>query len=150
MTLKRALLKDALLHLYLPPLFSNISSKKVEQDMLALVDGRNSFGDSHDDLMGGIPILVAYVDNVNCLLHPHDVKPFLDSFKRHGKPLGAIMNTEKTQILTSTDHNSVRDRFLSSSLISDTMTGSSLKEAIKLYLLKPHHRVSQGIFEPCL
>ena len=73
--------------------------KKVERDMLEHIDLRNSFGESardHDDGMGCIPIVMAYVDDVNCLLHLRDVKPFLDSFKKHGEPLGAIMNTEKT------------------------------------------------------
>ena len=66
--------------------------------MLEHIDLRNSFGESardHDDGMGCIPIVMAYVDDVNCLLHLRDVKPFLDSFKKHGEPLGAIMNTEK-------------------------------------------------------
>ena len=44
--------------------------------------------------------MMAYVDDVNCLLPISDVKHFLDSFKKHGEPLGAFMNTEKTRILT--------------------------------------------------
>ena len=78
--------------------------KKVERDIYELVDLRNSFSESardHDDGMGCISITLAYVDNVNCLLHLRDIKPFLNSFKKYGDPLGAVMNTEKTRIMPS-------------------------------------------------
>ena len=55
--------------------------KKVEQGMFQYIDVGNSFGDAHDDGMGCILIVLAYVDDVNCLLHLQDFKPFLGSFK---------------------------------------------------------------------
>ena len=57
---------------------------KVEVDMQPLVYTNNSFNNAHDDGLGGVPHVLAYADNVNCLLPLQDVKPFLDSFKRHG------------------------------------------------------------------
>ena len=59
---------------------------------------------SMDDNKGGVPIILAYVDDVNCLLPLEDVEDFLRRFKEIGEDLSAKMNTEKTQILTPT-HN---------------------------------------------
>ena len=72
-------------------------------------------------------------DDVNYLLHLRDVKPFLDSFKKHGEPLRAVMNTEKTQILTSTNNQSTVKRLQSSPHIEDKLAGMSLHDAIKHY-----------------
>ena len=68
---------------------------------------------------------MAYVDDVNCLLPIQDVKPFLDSFKRHGEPLGAVMNTGKTRILTSTHNTSTVAKLLASNKFSSTLAGES-------------------------
>ena len=42
--------------------------KKVRLDMLQLVDTRNAFGNTYDNEMGEAPLVLAYVDDVNCLL----------------------------------------------------------------------------------
>ena len=107
--------------------------KKVERDILPRVDERVTFGDTYDDTFGGLPLVMAYVDDVNCLLPLSDVKPFLDSFKKHGEPLGAVMNTEKTRILTSTANISTVSKLLTSDDFHTSLTGASLQSAIAHY-----------------
>jgi hypothetical protein len=53
---------------------------------------------------------LAYVDDVNAVLYHQDVDFFLRRFKVLGKPLGAILNTEKTRIMTSTTGTSLVER----------------------------------------
>jgi len=60
-----------------------------------------------DDNLGGMPIILAYVDDANFLVPLEDVKPLLDAFNEIGPPLGAIMNEEKTRVLTSTSGTSI-------------------------------------------
>ncbi len=63
-------------------------------------------GDDHE---GGIPLLLAYVDDCNCVLPHIDVEFFLQQFKRYGEPLGAVMNTTKTRIMTATNGKKTSD-----------------------------------------
>ena len=86
---------------------------------------------SMDDNKGGVPIILAYVDDVNCLLPLEDVEDFLRRFKEIGEDLGAKMNTEKTRILTSTHNKSTVDKLLASSRIGLKSVGTSLQRAIK-------------------
>ena len=60
-----------------------------------------------DDEKGGLPIVMAYVDDVNCLLPSEDVEFFLEKFNEYGRKYGAIMSSEKTRILTSTSRDSI-------------------------------------------
>jgi hypothetical protein len=53
---------------------------------------------------------LAYVDDVNAVLHHQDVDFFLRRSKSLGEPLEAILNTEKTRIMTSTTGKSLVER----------------------------------------
>ena len=48
-----------------------------------------------DGKMGGLPIVMAYVDDANGLLHLEDVEFFLEKFNEYGRKFGAIMNSKK-------------------------------------------------------
>ena len=62
-----------------------------------------------------------------------DVEPLLEKFKELAEPLGAIMNTEKTRILTSTNHTSTIDTLLQSTQLDHRIIGQSLKHAVSKY-----------------
>lgn len=76
---------------------------------------------------------MAYVDDVNSILHHSDIQFFLDQFYKLGSPLGAILNTEKTRILTTTTGQSVVARMKAHRNIGISMTGIALEEAIAEY-----------------
>lgn len=67
-----------------------------------------------DDGHGGLPIILAYVDDVNLLLPHEDVKYFLEKFREYGEPLGAVLNEEKTRILTTCKGSSLIKRMRTS------------------------------------
>ena len=90
---------------------------------------RLSQGAPMDDHRGA-PIILAYVDDVNCLLPHEDVEEFCDMFARLGAKLGAKLNTEKTCILTSTNGTDVPGELLKSSRIGRNSVGASLQRAI--------------------
>ena len=94
---------------------------------------RQANGDTGDDRYGTIAIILAYVDDTNLLLHHDDVKYFLDRFKELGEKLGAVLNTEKTRILTSTNNESTVQKLLTSSTLRHAMTGTLLQQAIQQY-----------------
>jgi hypothetical protein len=86
---------------------------------------------------------MAYVDDTNCLLPIEDVHFFLERFKHYGEPLGAIMNTEKTRILTSTNGFSTLQQHID----NNELTGHSLQQAIATYSTKDNsmHEVTDGL-----
>jgi hypothetical protein len=90
-------------------------------------------GDFSDDKHGCIAIILAYVDDCNILLHHDDVLFFLERFVALATPLGAILNTEKTRILTTTTGSSLVDAFLNSNDPNLIARGASLKQAIATY-----------------
>ena len=45
---------------------------------------------------------MGHVDDVNCLVPIEDVRLFMEKFEEYGEPLGAVMNRDKTRIMTST------------------------------------------------
>jgi hypothetical protein len=47
------------------------------------------------------------VEDVNALLHHQDVDYFLNRFKTLGEPLGTILNSDKTRIMTTTTGTSL-------------------------------------------
>ena len=49
---------------------------------------------------------MVYVDDVNCLLPLEDVEFLFEKFKEYGRKYGAIMNSKKTRVLTSTSGDS--------------------------------------------
>ena len=59
-------------------------------------------GELGDEELGSTGFSLAYVDDVNAVIHHQDVDFFLRRFKVLSEPLGAILNTEKTKIMTST------------------------------------------------
>jgi hypothetical protein len=97
---------------------------------------RLSQGAPMDDHRGGAPIILAYVDDVNCLLPHEDVEEFCAMFARLGAKLGAKLNTEKTCILTSTNGTDVPGELLKSNRIGRNSVGASLQRAIKTYSTK--------------
>ncbi len=102
---------------------------KVNAELLTRASDRMHDGIYLDDGHGGEPIIMAYVDDTNCLLPIEDVEFFLDRFKFYGEPLGAVMNTDKTRILTSTNGSSA----LPLHLTHDIHLGTSLTNAIEKY-----------------
>ena len=107
--------------------------QKVYADMLTTVKNRVANYDTGDDGRGGVPIIMSYVDDVNALIPLSDVETFLTLFNKYGAPWGAIMNTEKTRIMTTTSGHSLTDR-LCNSVSNDTrLIGQSLKRAISQF-----------------
>jgi hypothetical protein len=63
--------------------------RKINAELLIRAADRKRIGILLDDENGGEPIIMAYVDDTNCLLPIEDVEFFLDQFKLCGEPLGA-------------------------------------------------------------
>ncbi|EED86272.1 predicted protein, partial [Thalassiosira pseudonana CCMP1335] len=94
-----------------------------------------------DDGMGSITTMMAYVDDANFLVPLEDVELLLDTFAKIATPLGAVMNTEKTRILTSIFNQSTLERLKAQS----SPTFASLNRAISRYSRKQLH---DGTFIP--
>ncbi|KAL7501724.1 hypothetical protein ACHAXN_000003, partial [Cyclotella atomus] len=80
---------------------------QIQPELEAHVAHRKAYGDCGDDGLGSLGIIMAYVDDVNSILNHSDIKYFLNRFRKLTTPLGAILNTEKTRILTTTTGESV-------------------------------------------
>jgi len=127
--------------------------KQINEDLKKRVDTRvNDLNQSGDDDMGGVSIVMAYIDDVNCLIPLEDVKFFLDKFKLYGERLGGIMNTEKTKIMTSTSNTSVIERLEDSPDYQKQLIAPDLQEAIATYSRKKledgsivPHEVTDGL-----
>jgi hypothetical protein len=89
--------------------------------------------DYGDDGQGGVPLILGYVDDVNALIPCKDVLTFLTLFQKYGEPLGAVLNTEKTRIMTTTTGNSVCKRLLDSEDAKSREIGQSLQTAVDKY-----------------
>ena len=86
-----------------------------------------------DDNRGAVPIVMGFVDDVNALVTIEDAAEYLRLFEEIGGELGAILNTDKTRILTSTSGTSLVERMINSNN-SDTQTrGQLLKKTIEKY-----------------
>ena len=103
--------------------------RKINAELLLRAADRKRIGIYLDDDNGGEPIIMAYVDDTNCLLPIEDVEFFLDQFKHYGEPLGAVMNTDKTRILTSTNGSTT----IPLHLAHNRELGTSLSNAIMKY-----------------
>ena len=90
-------------------------------------------GDKGDDNLGSLGILLAYVDDVNAVLCHDDVDYFLKRFVEEATPKGAILNTEKTRIMTSTNGTPLTDKLLATGTLKQMMLGQRLKTAISNY-----------------
>ena len=83
---------------------------------------------------------MAYVDDVNALLHHKDVRWFLQRFVELAQPRGGVLNTMKTRILTSTSHNSVISRLTSSQDATTQFVGADLNRAVTDYSRKTNEQ----------
>ncbi|KAL7523057.1 hypothetical protein ACHAXR_000534, partial [Thalassiosira sp. AJA248-18] len=108
----------------------NYILKKVDTILKARAKSRPAA--TSDDGLGGLAIILAYVDDANFLVPLDDVEPLLQAFKSVAEPLGAIMNTEKTRILTSTSGTSI----LLQLLLSNPTLHDSISSAISTFSRK--------------
>ena len=76
---------------------------------------------------------MAYVDDVNCLLPLEDIEFFLEKFNEYGRKYGAIMNSEKTRILTSTSGDSIIKLLQHDDKPESSLMEESLRRAITKY-----------------
>ena len=81
------------------------------------------------------------MDDANFLVPLEDVELLLDTFTKIATPLGAVMNTEKTRILTSISNQSTLERLKAQS----SPTFASRNRAISRYSRKQLH---DGTFIP--
>ena len=120
----------------------NFILKKVDAILGARAATRNK--QNSDDKLGGLALILAYVDDANFLVPLEDVKPLLDAFKEVAEPLGCDMNTEKTRIFTTTTGESI----LPALKLADPTTHASLSSAIQTYSRENIDRSSNDSF-PC-
>jgi hypothetical protein len=109
---------------------------KIQLELNARAEQRRINGEPGDDGLGTLGLILAYVDDCNILLHHEDVLYFLNRFKELAEPLGAVLNTEKTRILTATNGESVVRRLIASPNLKDMMIGKQLEQAISTYSVK--------------
>jgi hypothetical protein len=89
---------------------------------------------SSNDLKGGTAIILVYVDDdVNAVLHPDDVKYYLQHFDELATPLGGILNREKTRIMTATSGNSTVESMIYDKDEETSCIGNDLLQAISSY-----------------
>jgi hypothetical protein len=87
---------------------------KIKLELNSQAEQRRINGEPGDDGLGTLGLILAYVDDCNILLHHEDVLYFLNRFKELAEPLGAVLSTEKTRILTATNGKSVVQSLISS------------------------------------
>jgi hypothetical protein len=63
-------------------------------------------GNPHDDGYGGITNLMAFIDNISTVTPLEDLLYLCQELEAKGIPMGCIVNTDKTRILTSTSGTS--------------------------------------------
>jgi hypothetical protein len=108
----------------------------IQQELNLRTEQRKINGEPGDDNLGTLGIILAYVDDCNVLLHHEDVLFFLDRFKQLAEPLGAVLNMEKTRILTSSTGSSLVSKLLLHQQMRMNMRGKLLKQAISKYSVK--------------
>ena len=84
---------------------------------------RANAGDLGDDGIGGIPIILPYIDDINALVPLSQVKLFMDLFDKYGREYGAVLNREKMMIMTTTSGKSVVQCLLNSCSVGRQMLG---------------------------
>ena len=119
------------------PLFAalvlNIILRRLQRELDTKSQARQLIGDKGDDGKGTVTLTAAYVDDCNSLIHLGDVEFFLNRFRELAEPLGAVLNTEKTRILTSTDGTTTTSKLLSDDNPVNVSIGQSLQRAISNY-----------------
>ena len=109
--------------------------RKVHRDLMLKAVKRMADNNPHDDGMGGIAIIMAYVDDTNILIPLEDVEDFMESFDKNGGELGARLNLDKTKILTSTSNaQSIVTRLGNSCLTTERETAESLSRVFLKYI----------------
>jgi hypothetical protein len=106
---------------------------KIQPELQARAEQRKANGDPGDDKFGSIGFSIGYVDDVNAMLHHLDVDFFLKRFVELGKPLGAILNTDKTRIMTTASNVSLIERMKASADPELIQTGIQLTATISKY-----------------
>ena len=104
--------------------------EKINNELLQRASNRLNKNNKGDDEKGGQPLIMAYVDDTNCLIPLQDVLFFLKRFEHYGIPLGAIMNTDKTRIMTSTSGESILSKLTNN---NEHTLEQELREAISKY-----------------
>ena len=121
----------------LSPVFAalvlNAILRQLQPELEARARSRLARGDKGDDGKGSIALLMAYVDDVNILLHHEDINWFLKRFVELAGPRGGKLNTLKTRILTSTSHESLVDKMKASPNTTTQSMGHDLDKAIESY-----------------
>ena len=74
---------------------------------------------------------MAYVDDVNTLIHHKDIEYFISRFIQLATPLNAILDTDKTRIMTSCSGSSLVQKLLAHPDFSSMMTGKQLETTIQ-------------------
>ena len=92
-------------------LFASLVLNKVLRPLDRLLKQRAAdrlgLGLLGDDTYGSITHLMAYIDDLSCLVPLEDLAYFFEQFKRLAEPLGCRMNVAKTRIQTSCSGESV-------------------------------------------
>jgi hypothetical protein len=108
---------------------------KIQPELENRAAQRKAAGDLGDDGLGSTGFSLAYVDDVNDVLHHQDVDFVLGRFKFKvlGEPLGAVLNTEKTRIMTSTTGTSLVERLNRHHNRGRVLLGQQLESTISVF-----------------
>lgn len=119
------------------PIFAAIVLNEIISQLYPELEARAASrlanGISGDDGLGSLAILLAYVDDVNCVIHHDDIEFFLRRFTELASPLGAVLNTDKTRILTTTTNSSLVQTLLNHDDLSLVIKGKQLEQTIAKY-----------------
>ena len=131
------------------PVFAAIVLNEIltvlQSELNNIAAQRLANGDKGDDGLGSLGLILAYVDDVNSLLHHDDVGYFMRRFVELAEPLGAILNTEKTRILTTTTGQSLVQKLIKHPNLDIIRRGKILEQTIATY----SREKVDGAFQPC-
>ena len=74
---------------------------------------------------------MGYIDDINAIVYTEDAAFFMYHFKRLGLPLGAVLNQEKTRVITSTNGHKLTDLLKASDDPHLRATGDELSQMIR-------------------
>ena len=125
----------------------NTIIRKIYPELEARARQRLANGDKGDDGLGGLAILMAYVDDVNSVIYHDDIEFFLRRFTELATPLGAVLNTDKTRILTSTTGTPLTETLRNTGELHHMCRGETLKRTISQYSTKKNDDGSRSAVE---